>query len=252
MVKKHLVTCSVMFVSLVVFKLFVYATTERRTPVKATRMVSLFTAPAPEKTAMNFADELIPVANKKVSKKIRLSLRRTSYNNIGSTILHRKASKLFPVIEPILRMYGIPDDFKYIALVESGFREGISAKGAAGIWQFMPQTARDYGLKVSKGRDERLNLRKSTIAACKYIKELYAQFNSWTLAAAAYNCGSPRVQHAINRRNKGNYYHMALNRETGMYVYKIIAVKEVIEKPQDYGYHNVYAYYDKPELLAIN
>ncbi|MCJ8211393.1 lytic transglycosylase domain-containing protein [Mucilaginibacter sp. RS28] len=216
-------------------------------------MTSFLAPPAPQKQGYTFAEEAIPMANKKVSRKIRISLWRNSYQKVGSAILHQKARKLFPIIEPILELYGIPEDFKYLPLVESGLKEGTSPKGAAGIWQFMPQTAREYGLKVGKGRDERLNVRKSTIAACKYLRELYTQFNSWTLAAAAYNAGSPRVQRAINRQNKGNYYRMALNRETGMYVYKIIAVKQVISKPKDYGYQNVYALYEKPaDLLAVN
>ena len=115
------------------------------------------------------------------------SLQKHNYRNIQSNILQNKAAKLFPIIEPILQAYGIPDDFKYIPLVESGLDGGISSKGAKGLWQFMPGTARTYGLKVGKGVDERANVQKSNIAACKYIKELYAEFNSWTLAAAAYN-----------------------------------------------------------------
>jgi len=94
---------------------------------------------------------------------------------------------------------------------------------------------------------------KSTIAACKYLRELYGEFNSWTLAAAAYNGGSPRIQHAINRQNRGDYYLMHLNSETASYVYKLIAMKEVIRKPKEYGYQHVYTAYSAPaQLLAVN
>jgi membrane-bound lytic murein transglycosylase D len=253
MIKKHLFTCSVILVSVVILKLFVCSTTDRKTLVKNTRFMGYLAPRAVIKKGYNFADESIPVANKKVNRKFKVSLWRHSYNRVGSVVLHKKAGKLFPIIEPILRAYGIPEDFKYIPLVESGLKEGVSPKGAAGLWQFMPQTARDYGLKVNSTRDERLNVRKSTIAACKYLRELYGEFNSWTLTAAAYNCGSPRVRHAINRHNRGNYYLMSLNRETASYVYKLIAMKEVIKKPKEHGYNNVYAAYVQPaELLAVN
>jgi membrane-bound lytic murein transglycosylase D len=118
----------------------------------------------------------------------------------------------------------------------------------------MPGTARTYGLKVRGGVDERLNLRKSTIAACKYIKELYGEFNSWTLAAAAYNNGSIKLARAINKQNEDNYFRMSLNRETGSYVYKLIAMKEIINKPRKYGYSSYYGYLQKPVpyMLASN
>ncbi|WP_243749158.1 lytic transglycosylase domain-containing protein [Mucilaginibacter agri] len=222
--------------------------------MKSTRFVGYLAARTEVNEGYNFADESMPVANKSVNRKIKVSLWRHSYNRVGSVVLHRKASEIFPIIEPILKVYGIPEDFKYIPLVESGLKSGTSPKGAAGWWQFMPQTARDYGLKVNSSKDERLNLRKSTIAACKYLRDLYGELNNnWTLAAAAYNGGSPRVRHAINRQNRGNYYLMHLNRETASYVYKLIAMKEVIKKPTEYGYHNVYVSYPQPaELLAVN
>ena len=253
MIKKHLFTCSVILVSVVILKLFTYSTTERKSPVKNARYFAYLTAGMEERRGYNFAEESIPVANKKVNRRIRISLWRHSVNKEGSVLLHRKALQLFPIIEPILLAYGIPDDFKYMPLVESGLKEGTSPRGAAGLWQFMPSTARDYGLKVGNGRDDRLSVRKSTIAACKYLRELYTQFNSWTLAAAAYNAGSPRIQHAINRNNHGNYYLMSLNSETASYVYKLIAMKDLIKKPHNYGVKGVYTTYLPPaELLAIN
>ena len=183
----------------------------------------------------SFANEALPV-NSGVYRKLQRSITKHNYRNVQSHILQIKADKLFPVIEPILKAYGIPDDFKYLPLVESGLKEGTSPKGAAGLWQFMPGTARTYGLKVGHGVDERKNVRKSTIAACKYIKELYAEFNSWTLAAAAYNNGSIKLARAINKQGEDNYFRMHLNRETGSYVYNLIAMKAVIDNPQKYGY----------------
>ena len=121
-------------------------------------------------------------------------------------------------------------------LVESGLKAGISPKGAAGFWQFMPQTARDFGLRVNSDIDDRKNIQKSTVAAAKYIKSLYREFNSWTLAAAAYNVGEGRLKRQINSQNQDNYFKMKLNRETASYVYKLISMKEIIENPTRYGY----------------
>ena len=254
MIKKHLITCSVILVSVVITKLFICSTTEKKSPAKNVHYLSFITAGASEEKGYNFADESVPVSNKKVSKKIYVSLRKHRTDKETSAMLGRKASKLFPIIEPILAAYGIPEDFKYIPLVESGLKSGTSPKGAAGWWQFMPSTARNYGLKVNKSVDERLILRKSTIAACKYLRELYGEVgHNWTLAAAAYNCGSPRIHHAINKRNKGNYYLMSLNRETASYVYKLIAMKKTIERPGSVANQRFYATYINPsELLAVN
>ena len=250
MIKKHLITCSVILVLFIVSQLFICSTKFKRKAVSvntinvgATYTISRYvTYNKDADHVINFASEDIPANNLKVSRKLKHSLRVHSYSNIQSNLLHKKAEILFPVIEPILKYYGIPEDFKYIPLVESGLRSGTSSRGARGLWQFMPGTARTYGLKVGHGKDERLNLRKSTIAACIYLRELYGEFNSWTLTAAAYNLGSVKLQRAINANNKKrNYFLMHLNTETGNYVYKLIAMKEVISRPETYGYRNAYA-----------
>lgn len=193
---------------------------------------------------LNFADEMLP-KDRSVKGKMTRSLRLHSFSNTQTEMLHHKAEKMFPVIEPILAEYGIPDDFKFIPLVESGFGEGKSSRGAYGPWQFMAGTARTYGLKVNKHHDERLDIRKSTIAACKYLLELHQQFKSWTLVAAAYNTGSPNLARLIRNQRERNYFRIKMNRETGVYVYNVIAMKQIINDPQSYGYsyHKpVYAY----------
>ena len=121
-------------------------------------------------------------------------------------------------------------------LVESGLKSGTSPKGASGYWQFMPQTARDFGLRVNSELDERQNMERSTIAAAKYLKSLYKEFGSWTLAAAAYNIGEGGLRKQISRQNQDNYFKMSLNRETASYVYKLISMKEIIENPTRHGY----------------
>ena len=200
----------------------------------------------------SFANEALPINNPNVARTLQHSLKKHSYKYIQSNVLQAKAVQLFPIIEPILKANGIPDDFKYIPLVESGLCSGTSPRGARGLWQFMPGTARTYGLKVKKGTDERLSVRKSTIAACKYIKELYVEFNSWTLAAAAYNNGEIQLARAISRQNEDNYFLMHLNRETASYVYNIIAIKAIISRPSKYGYKNYYSGLKPSELLAVN
>jgi hypothetical protein len=199
----------------------------------------------------SFANEALPT-NAGVYRKLQTSLVRHNYKNVRSHILQIKANRLFPIIEPILKRYGIPDDFKYLPLVESGLKEGTSSRGAAGLWQFMPGTARTYGLKVRNGIDERKNIRKSTIAACKYIRELYDQFNSWTLAAAAYNNGEIKLAKAMNQQKEKNYFRMHLNRETGNYVYNLIAMKEIIARPVKYGYGTYYSYLQPNKFIAYN
>ncbi|HEY9197152.1 MAG TPA: lytic transglycosylase domain-containing protein [Mucilaginibacter sp.] len=256
MIKKHLLTCSVTLVLVLISMLNIFSTTITEKGAKSARLshrTSDFIFIKSNAAAYNFADEALPVNDARVARKLNKSLREHGFKNIQSTLLHRKAEAWFPVIEPILKFYGIPDDFKYIPLVESGLKGGTSPRGAAGIWQFMAGTARTYGLKVGHGVDERQNLRKSTIAACKYIRELYGEFNSWTLAAAAYNNGSVKLERAINKQNEDNYFRMRLNRETGVYVYKLIAMKAIIEQPKKFGYKDYYNITQTPnQLLAFN
>ncbi|WP_370291368.1 lytic transglycosylase domain-containing protein [Pedobacter sp. SYP-B3415] len=219
---------------------------EEKITKKATARVVKKAPARPYIAQFSFADENLPAGDRRVEKKLRKTLSAHAYGKLQTNLLHVQAAKWFPVIEPILAAYGIPNDFKYIALVESGLKVGISPKGAAGIWQFMPQTARNYGLKVNRHVDERHNLRKSTVAACRYIRELYGIFDSWTLVAAAYNVGDVRLMRQIHRQNQDNYYKMRLNRETGAYVYKLISMKQILEDPVKYGY-------DKGKsLLAMN
>ena len=233
----------------------IFGTTVKRNRKKnhpATLVFSKFLFKNPDSlNEFSFANEALPIENEKVQRKLQHTLNRHNFRNVQSNILHNKAERLFPIIEPILRAYGIPDDFKYVPLVEAGFSDGVSLKGAKGIWQFMPGTARTYGLKVGHGVDERMNVRKSTVAACKYINELYAQFNSWTLAAAAYNNGEIKLARAINSQNEDNYFRMHLNRETGSYVYNLIAMKAIISNPGKYGYRN-FIKLSPIDLMAYN
>ena len=270
MTKRHLITCSVIVLLVIISAFNICGTkavpttniSNEKAPLPVDKTVKLSprisTFIYKNSDAVNeysFANEAVPVRDPGVTRKLKRSLQMHSFKCVQSNILQSKAEKLFPIIEPILKAYGIPDDFKYIPLVESGLCEGTSPKGARGLWQFMPGTARTYGLKVGHGIDERLNVHRSTVAACKYIKELYVEFNSWTLAAAAYNNGSIKLAKVINRQNEDNYFRMHLNRETGNYVYNLIAMKAIITQPKKYGY-DYYAVKDLSrgsfDLLAVN
>ena len=187
--------------------------------------------------SLSFADENVPLGDQRIEQKMMRYLREYSYAKRRSHILHRKALQALPQVAAILRSYGIPEDFKYIPLVESGFTSGTTShRGASGYWQFMPATARSFGLRVDDTIDERQDIRKSTVAAAKYIKALHREFNSWTLVAAAFNIGEGNLLRAINRQREDNYFRLKLNKETGSYVYKLISVKEIIEHPNMHGY----------------
>ncbi|SFH40735.1 lytic transglycosylase domain-containing protein [Pedobacter insulae] len=253
MIKKHLIPSTVIIALLVMAKVFAYTLPENeKTPLKNNNLTTIIEEPEePEFTIaqLAFADENLPLGDDKVIGKMKKVLASFGYQSLQTNRLHRKAAEWFPVIEPILASYGIPNDFKYMPLVESGLQSGTSPKGASGFWQFMPGTARMYGLKVNSQIDERNNLRKSTIAACKYIKELYGIFNSWTLVAAAYNVGDVHMKKQINKQNQDNYFKMKLNRETGGYVYKLISMKEILENPVRNGYSSqkaLIAYTESP------
>lgn len=242
-----------MLVLVIISSLFISSKSDRKSVATSTAGYKFIYVRNDVSNDFSFADEAIPVNDAGINKKIRHSIVKNSYKHLQSNILQEKAAKLFPIIEPILKFYGIPEDFKYMPLVESGLKSGISRRGAGGLWQFMPGTARTYGLKVGHGKDERMNVRKSTIAACKYLKELYGQFNSWTLAAAAYNIGEIKMARAINKQSEDNYYRMHFNRETGTYIYKLIAMKEIIENPQEYGYKDYYSFNLQPaDLINFN
>ena len=239
MLKKHLIPCVVMLTLLVMAKVFAYTLPEVTTSLKNNNLTTIkkeTEEPAFALSQLEFAEETLPLGDTRINGKMKKILASYAYRNLQTNRLHRKAAEWFPIIEPLLAAYGIPNDFKYLPLVESGLQGGTSPKGAAGYWQFMPSTARNYGLKVNGKVDERKNLRKSTIAACKYIKELYGIFDSWTLVAAAYNVGDVHMRRQINKQNQDNYFKMKLNRETGGYVYKLISMKEILENPARNGY----------------
>ena len=185
---------------------------------------------------LNFAGEEIPIYSSDIWERIDKELLKNTYWQSNTLLYFKRSNKYFPIIEPILKQYNIPDDFKYLAVIESGLDNVVSPSGAAGFWQIMKQTGREYGLEVNKAIDERYNLEKATVVACKYLQEAYSKFGSWTMAAAAYNMGKNGAKRKIKDQSSNNYYNLYLNSETSRYVFRIIAVKEIMQNPKKYGF----------------
>lgn len=185
---------------------------------------------------MEFANEHVPI--ELIDVKERLDREMTVNINLHSStsLIIKRASRYFPIIEPILKRNGIPDDFKYLCVIESSLTNATSPAGARGFWQFMPATAKEYNLEVSDSVDERLHLEKATEAACVYLKNAYSKFGSWTMAAAAYNRGIAGIERQVLAQGVNDYYDMFLNQETTRYVFRILALKEIMNHPDKYGY----------------
>jgi membrane-bound lytic murein transglycosylase D len=182
-----------------------------------------------------FCGESVPLHEETVARRLVSALVVNTNQNQALYRIRQRAASFFPIIEPILARHRIPSDFKYLPLVESaltGF--AVSPKGAVGYWQFMPATARELGLSIRPGFDERRNLVKSTEAACRYLNYLYNRLGSWTLAAAAYNNGIGALLGNIRRQQQRDYYYLRLNAETGKYLYRILAFKELFSNYRCY------------------
>jgi hypothetical protein len=151
--------------------------------------------------------------------------------------MFKRASRWFPVIEPVLKKNGIPDDFKFLALAESNLSNVVSSSGAEGFWQFLKPTGQKYGLEITEEVDERYNMEKSTEAACQYFLEAFQQYKSWTLVAASFNRGIDGVNKAIEKQHKTDYYNLFVVDETARYVYRILAMKQIYKNPVKYGFY---------------
>ena len=188
----------------------------------------------PEK--LNFADESVPLEVFYVKESLDRELLVNTYWHSSSLMLFKRANRWFPVIEPILKKNGIPDDFKYLALIESGLQNVSSPAGAKGFWQFLKNTGREYGLEVNSGIDERLNVEKSTEAACRYLNNSYEKYGDWTLVASAFNAGNRRINQALEKQKVDSYYDLLLNDETSRYLFRILAIKTIFNDPETYGF----------------
>lgn len=193
--------------------------------------------PAPRPATLEFAGESVPLSKFGVAERLDRELLVNTYWQSNTMLILKRSKRAFETIDPILEKNGIPADFKYLAIAESGLLNVTSPAGAKGVWQFMPSSGKSYGLKINSQVDERLHLEKSTEAACVYLKEAYNRFGSWSLAAAAYNRGMAGVQRDINKQQVKDYYDLHLNTETARYMLRILAYKQIIGSPKDYGFH---------------
>ncbi len=195
----------------------------------------IFSPPVPD--SIDFAGEGVPLNETDVYERFEKELIINTYYHSSTVFFHKRAARWFPVIEPILKEEGVPDDLKFLALIESALDNVVSPAGAAGFWQFMPATAKEYGLEVNNYVDERYHLEKVTRAACRLLKEGNRKFGSWTLSAAAYNMGMGGLQSRMNEQTDSRrYYDLLLPEETMRYVFRIIAVKQIMTHSADYGF----------------
>jgi hypothetical protein len=185
---------------------------------------------------LNLAGERVPLEIPDVRERMERELLVNTYWQSNGLLLLKRANKYFPILEPLLKKYGLPDDFKFLALAESGFTDETSTVGAAGMWHFMKGTGKEYGLEINKNVDERYNIEKSTKVAAEYLRNSFERFNSWTLAAAAYNAGNYGVSRRLEAQDVTNYYDAKLADETERYIFRILALKEIINNPKKYGF----------------
>lgn len=196
---------------------------------------NVYALPIPEN--LNFSEEPLPLYLPDIRERMDRELLVNTYWQSNSLLLFKRAHKYFPIIEPILEQYGIPDDFKYLAVIESGLQNVTSPAGAKGFWQIMKSTGKEYGMEINSNVDERYHLKLSTHLACQYLLKAKEKFGSWSLAAASYNAGISGIASELNRQSVSNYYDMLLGQETGRYVFRIVALKEIMEHPQNYGFN---------------
>ena len=211
---------------------------------------NVYAIPMPNE--LEFSGESVPLNIPDIKERMDRELLVNTYWQSNGFLLFKRAHKYFPIIEPILESYGVPDDFKYLAMIESGLQNITSPAGAKGFWQIMKSTGREYGLEINSNVDERYNLILSTKVACEYLIKAKKKYGSWTLSAAAYNAGMNRISSELERQSVDNYYDMLLGQETGRYIFRIIAVKEITNNPKKYGFNfSEIDLYDYPNSYTV-
>lgn len=205
---------------------------------------NVFAIELPEE--IDFAGERAPLEIPDVKERLDKEFLVNTYWQSNALLLIKRSNKYFPIMEPILEEYGIPDDFKYLAVAESGLEHVVSPAGATGFWQIMKATAQEYGLEVNNNVDERYHIEKATRVACQYLKNSKERFGSWTLAAASYNAGNAGISRELKRQEVEDYYDLLLNAETSRYVFRIIALKHILSNAKEFGFR-----YEEKDLYQI-
>jgi len=196
---------------------------------------NVFAIDLPEQ--IDFAGEKIPLDIPDIKERLDRELLVNTYWQSNALLLIKRAHKYFPIIEPILKKNGIPDDFKYLAVAESGLEHVVSPAGATGFWQIMKGTAQDYGLEVNNNVDERYHIEKATEVASQHLNNSKERFGTWTLAAASYNAGNAGISRELKRQEVDDYFDLLLNPETSRYVFRIVALKHILSNAEDFGFH---------------
>ncbi len=229
----------IVLIGLVLIRVFTFSRSAEESPASDQdsfrSQYRIYALAHPEK--LSFAGEPVPADQYQVRESLDRELLVNTYWQSSTLLLLKRANRWFPVIEPILAEYGVPDDFKYLALIESGLMNVVSPAGATGFWQILQGTGRDLGLEINDYVDERYHVKKSTVAACKYLLDAKERYGSWTMAAAAYNIGNSRMRRIIENQRVNNYYDLFLNEETARYVFRILAVKTIFEDPEAAGFY---------------
>lgn len=201
-----------------------------------------------------FAGEQVPLEDREVRERFDRELLVNTFWHSNTMLNYKLANKYFNDIEKILKENGVPADFKYLAVAESGLRNVVSPAGATGFWQFLKSTGQEFDLEINNEVDERYDYEKATLAACKYLKEAKAKFGTWTLAAASYNVGMGRLNQRLNEQKVENYYDLYLNSETSRYVFRILSYKMVFENPSEFGFNfkkgDLYQPYEYKNVLV--
>lgn len=211
----------------------------------------MFPVPLPD--TLTFAGEPVPLDDIDVRERLDRELISNTYRHTNTILVIKRAHRWKPILQGLLKENGIPEDFFYLAVAESDLmNRAHSPAGALGMWQFLSRTAREYGMEVNNYVDERKNPRRATIAAANYFKKAKDKFGSWTMAAGSYNMGMTGIQKRATKQKQDNYYDLFLNTETSRYIFRILAFKLILERPEQYGFKipsdMLYSEYDQKSI----
>jgi membrane-bound lytic murein transglycosylase D len=240
--QRILILLSISIVTILFYNAIYKAESDPKTQTHRTYKIKSLKLPS----ELDLAGERVPLEINDVKERMERELLVNTYWQSNGILLLKRANKYFPILEPLLKKYNLPDDFKFLALAESGFTDETSSAGAAGIWHFMRATGKEYGLEINDNVDERYNIQKSTEVAAEYLIKAKENLGSWTLAAAAYNAGNYGVSKRLESQQVHNYYDAKLPNETERYVFRILALKEIISNPKKYGF-----IFDSEDLYTI-
>lgn len=202
--------------------------------------------------SVDFAGEKLPLEDIDIKERLERELTVNQNLHSSTMLIYKTMGRYREYIESVLKAEEVPEDFFFLAVAESALNpQATSAANAAGIWQFIPSTGEMYGMEINTYIDERRHLEKSTRAACKYLKEAKKDFGSWTMAAAAYNRGSRGLKDAANAQKENDYYKLYLNQETYRYVFRIVALKLILNQPDKYNFSLTAKDQYKPYKLKI-